>query len=334
MTRIAALAAIVAGIVLIVVTFSLSLFPRAYAGERVSDNFRPVMSPSCVVQQKAALDLVGGFVTGYSKQAAPVFARELHMSQPEYERFVAANYPAVTVGAKQIPAAAAAVVGPVVAQAPKLQPKYHEATHIPGLGLPIAAAPWILVLVGTLLAVVGVVGVVRPKPAAAATLLGLGLAMVVAPLALNLPAKASDSGAVLKLGRVAVSQATATAAHTTALNVDDMVSTMRFQMLPDLAARLHTTPTALYASIARDAPGMATGLREWPAVAPAAYALTFAQQAVVEDFKTIDEIGYSGLPWLAIGPGIALTLLAGAALWADRGRRPVPGLSETSASSA
>lgn len=333
MTRIAALAAVVAGIVLIVVTFALSLFPRAYAGERASDNFRAIMSPSGVVQQKAGLDLVAGFVTGYSTQAAPAFARELRMSQAQYQRFVAANYPAVTVGAKEIPAAAAAVVGPVVAQAPKIQAKYQQATHIPGLGLPIAGAPWILLLAGVLLAGVGVVGVVRPKPAVAATILGLGLGMIVVPLALNLPAKASDSKAVLKLGRVAVSQATATAAHSTALIVDDMVSTMRFRMLPDLAARLHTTPAALDASIARDAPGMATGLREWPAIAPAAYSLTLAQQATVEDFKEVDGIGYSGLPWLAIGPGIALSLLAGARLWADRRRQRVPGLSAAGAPS-
>ena len=233
MTRVAAIAAILTGIALIAVTFALSLFPRAYAGERVADNFRVVMSPMGVVQQKAAFALVGGFVGDYNTKAAPLFARELHMTPQQYARFVAANYPPVAFGSQEIPVAATRVVGPVVAQAQKIQPKYARATSIPGLGLPIAGAAWILVLAGVLLIGVGAVGVLRPRPAVAATLAVLGFGMVVVPFALNLPAKTRDSGPVLKLGRVAVSQAAATAAHRTALAVDDMVSTMRFEMLPE-----------------------------------------------------------------------------------------------------
>ena len=65
-------------------------------------------------------------------------------------------------------------------------------------------------------------------------------------------------------------------------------------------------------------------MREWPAIAPAAFTLTAAQQASVEDFKKVDGIGYTGLSWLAIGPGIALLLLAGGALWVERRREPQP----------
>lgn len=324
LTRVASLAAILAGATLIVVTVALSLFPRAYAGQRVADNFEAVMSPRGVVQQKAALGLVGGFVGDYVGKAAPAFARELHMSRPRYERFVAVNYPAVAYGQEEIPAAAKAVVGPVVAQAPKIQPKYERATHIPGLGLPIAGAPWILVLAGALLVVVGAIGVARPSRGIAAAIAVLGVGMVVAPVALNLPAKTRDSGTVLKLGRVAVSQETATAAHRTALAVDDMVSTMRFRMLPDLAARMHTTRAALDTTMARDAPGMATGLREWPSIAATAYDLTVLQQNSVDDFKEIDDIGYSGLEWIAIGPGIGLLLLGAGALLAARRESPTP----------
>jgi hypothetical protein len=320
-TRVASIGAVLAGVALVVVTFSLSLFPRSYAGERVSDNLRAVMSPAGVKGQAAALGLVGGFVGDYVAKGAPMFARELHMSPAQYERFVAANYPAVAYGEKEIPAAAKAVVAPVVAQAPKIQAKYEEVTHIPGLGLPIAGAPWLLVLAGALLVGVGGAGLVRPHRGIAAAVALLGAGLVVVPLALNLPAKASDSGPVLKLGRIAVSQHAATAAHRTALAVDDMVSTMRFRMLPDLAARLHTTPATLDATISRHAPRMANGLREWPSIAATAYGLTQAQQSSVADFKRVDGIGYSGLEWVAIGPGIALLLLGGVALLAERRSR-------------
>ncbi len=318
LTRIASIGAVLTGVTLIVVTFALSLFPRAYAGERVSDNLRAVMSPSGVKGQQAAFALVGGFVGDYVARGAPLFARDLHMNSTQYASFVAANYPAVAYGVKEIPPAAKNVVGPVVAQAAKLQPKYDRVTHIPGLGLPIAAAAWMLVLAGLLLIGVGGAGLLRPRIGIAAAIAALGAGMIVVPLALNLPAKASDSGPVLKLGRVAVSQQAATAAHTTALAVDDMVSTMRFGMIPGIAARAHTTRAALDGAIAHQAPGMAKGLREWPSLAATAYSLTQLQQLSVDDFKKVDGIGYSGLEWVAIGPGIALLLLGGAALLVRR----------------
>src|SRR5207302_9148921 len=84
--------------------------------------------------------------------------------------------------------------------------------------------------------------------------------------------------------------------------------------IPDLARRLHISRAALETRIGHDFPGVATALREWPAVAPAAYGLISSQAASVADFKKIDGIGYSGLYWLALGPGIVLLLLSGAGL--------------------
>ena len=323
MHRVAAFAALVVGVGLIITTLALSLFGRAYAGERVADHFRQVMSPEGVVQQKAGLTLVGGMLKGYDAASA-TFARELHQTRPQYDRFVAANYPSVAAGVKEIPPAATNVVGPVVAQAPKIQGKWESVIHIPGLGLPFAGAPWLLVLAGVALAVAGIVGLVSPGRWVTAAILVLGLGMTVVPFALSLPQKTSDSKAVLKVGRVAVSQGAATAAHRTALTVDAMVGTLKANMLPDVARRLHVPLAELDATIVRDFPGLATALREWPAIAPAAFELTAGQQASVEDFKEVDGIGYGGLAWIAIGPGIVLLLLAGATLWTERRVRQQP----------
>jgi hypothetical protein len=242
----------------------------------------------------------------------------LRISRPGYDRFVAANYPAVATAVQQVPPAATTVFAPVVAQLQKTAGKFNAVTHIPGLGLPIAGGAWLLVIAGVALALAGLLGMIRPGPVPTLAVLTLALAMVVGTLALSLPAKTSDAKDVLKIGRVALSPAAAKAAHQTQLAVDGMINEFRGNMIPDLAHRLHTSPAALEARIARDFPGIATGLREWPAVAPAAYGLIAIQAASIDDFKKVDGIGYSGLYWLGLGPGIALLLLAAAGLLADR----------------
>src|SRR5438270_14063247 len=164
MRRATAGAAILTGIALIVTTFALSLFPRAYAGERVADNFRPVMSPQGLVQQQAGLALVGGFLTGYGK-AATGFAPALGMSARTYEQFVASNYPAVATAVQQVPPAAARVFERVVAQLHAVAPRFRAVTNIPGLGLPIAGAAWLLVILGGALATIGTLGLITNRKA-------------------------------------------------------------------------------------------------------------------------------------------------------------------------
>jgi hypothetical protein len=314
-----ALVALVVGIGLVITTLALSLFSRAYAGEQIADGFGQVMSPQGVVQQKQGLGMVAGMLGGLT-DARPTFARELGLSPAAYDRYVAANFPAVTTALTVIPPAAATIVAPVVTAAGKIQPKWEQVVHIPGLGLAIAGAPWLIVLGGVALAIAGLFGLVRPGRGVTIALLGFGVALIVVPLALSLPEKASDTRDVLKVGRIAVSQKAATAAHKAALIVDDMVGEINGQMIPDLARRLHVSPAALDQRIDRDYPGLGTGLREYPGIAAAAYQLTAVQQAAVGPFKKVDGIGYSGLPWLAIGPGILLMVLAGGALLADRSK--------------
>lgn len=321
MRRATAGAALVTGIVLIVITFALSLFPRAYAGERIADKFRPVMSPQGLVQQQEGLALVGGFLADYAK-ASKAFAPELGMNARTYDRFVAANYPAVATANEQVPQAAATVFEPVVAQLHAVAGKFQAVTNIPGLGLPIAGAPWLLVILGSALAVTGTLGLITNRKAPTVATLALSIAMLGGTLALSLPAKTSDANPVLKIGRVALSPAAAKAAHSTQLAVDAAITQFRDNMIPDLAGRLHVSRAALEARISRDFPGIATALREWPAVAPAAYGLIASQAASINDFKKVDGIGYSGLAWLTLGPGIVLLLLAGAGVGLKRRHTP------------
>ena len=105
----------------------------------------------------------------------------------------------------------------------------------------------------------------------------LGLAMLVVPLALSYPRKASDARKVAAVGRVALSRQAATGAQTANGLIDNMVTQVKTQMVPALAQRLHLTTAALETSIATNYPAVAKGLAAWPSIKPGAVELVRAR---------------------------------------------------------
>ena len=119
------------------------------------------------------------------------------------------------------------------------------------LGLPIAGAPWLLVLASAALVLAGLGALLRPSVGTTVVILPLGSAMVVAPVALSIPQKASDTSAVLKVGRVALSRFAVTAAHGAALTFDGMVDQARPTAPARALARLTNTARPASALLTR-----------------------------------------------------------------------------------
>lgn len=125
----------------------LKLFPRSAAGDRVTDRFRSTMSSDGLSQPQTNFDTVGAFTNQLIDKAMPEFASELGMTDPQFKRYVNANFPAVATGIKEIPPAAA-FVGPVIPQLAAAHGEFHSVDALPGLGLPIASIPWLLLGLG------------------------------------------------------------------------------------------------------------------------------------------------------------------------------------------
>jgi hypothetical protein len=317
MRRFVATVAVVCGVGLLVAPFALSLFDRAPAGERITNRFRETMSTRGLHSLASNFGTMGALVDQFVDQTSPQLARDLHMGAGAYDAYVERRFPAVAAGVKGIPPLVAFVT-PVAAQLEGLHPQFASVDSLPFLGLSLSTVPWILLAIGGGLIGLGLV-VWRTRGRTplliAAT---VGTAMLVLPIALSYPQKASDATKVAAVGRVALSRQAATGALTANRLIDDMVTQVDTKMVPALAQRLHLTPSALESSIAANYPAVAKGLAAWPSIKPGAVELVRRQVASVPDAATLNGLDFTPLPWDMMGPGIALLLTAGIALTATR----------------
>ena len=323
MRKAVATVAVVCGIGLVAVPFALSLFDRAPAGERVTNRFRETMSPRGLHDLAANFATMGAAVDQFVGQTSPQLAHRLHMSTGQYNAYVRREFPAVAAGVKGIPPLVAFVT-PVAARLEALHPQFASVDSLPFLGLPMTTIPWILLALGGGLVVLGVIVFRTRGRAQLALVLVLGVAMIVAPLALSYPRKATDAQNVAAVGRVALSSQAAAGAQTANRLIDGMVTQVDASMLPTLARRLHVSSAALDRSLAASDPAVVKGLAAWPSIKPGAVALVRLQVTSVADAAKMNGLDFAPLPWYIIGPGIALTLTASAALLLTLRRRAVP----------
>lgn len=321
MRKVVATVAVVCGIGLIAVPFALSLFDRAPAGERVTNRFRDTLSVKGLDDLATNFQTMGALVNQFIHETSPALARQLHMTDSQFAAYVARDYPAVAAGANGIPPLVAFVT-PVAAQLEALHPQFAAVDSLPFLGLPLTSVPWILLALGAALVVLGVVVLQTRGRAALVVTAGLGLALLVIPLALSYPSKASDATKVAAVGRVALSPKAAAGAQRANQLIDGMVTQVNTQMLPGLATRLHVSQATLQASIAREYPAVAKGLVAWSTIKPGAVELVRRQVASVGDAATLNGLDFTPLPWYIMGPGIALLIAGSAALLTAPKSRP------------
>jgi hypothetical protein len=93
----------VCGLGLLVVPFTLSLFDRAPAGERVTDRFRQTMSVDGLDHLATNFGTMGALVDQFAHATSPQLAHDLHMSPGAYRAYVSREFPAVAAGVKGIP---------------------------------------------------------------------------------------------------------------------------------------------------------------------------------------------------------------------------------------
>jgi hypothetical protein len=317
--RIVATIAVVCGVGLIVLPFALSLFDRAPAGQRVTDRFRQTMSARGLHDLATNFATMNGLVDQFIHETSPQLARKLRMTPRQYDAYVRQNFPAVAAGVAGIPPLVAFVT-PVAAQLEALHPQFAAIDSLPFFGLPLTTIPWILLALGIVL--IGLGGVILrtsgpPSLVAAAV---LGLAMLVVPLALSYPRKASDAAKVVAVGRGALSRKAADGAQTANKLIDGMVTEVDTKMVPALAHRLNVSSAALEASIASNYPAVAKGLAAWSSIKPGAVELVRRQVASVPDGSKMNGLNFKALPWYIMAPGIALLVAAACALASDRWR--------------
>ena len=137
MRRAAAVVTVLFGLWLVSLPFAFDLFDRTSNAEKVTDAFRSTLSARGIADLSANYGVIRGFGNQFVNETRPALAKQLGLSQAQFDRFVGANFPAVAAAVKGVPGAIA-LVDPVVPQLARLSGSgdFRKVDDIPGLGLP------------------------------------------------------------------------------------------------------------------------------------------------------------------------------------------------------
>jgi hypothetical protein len=259
----------------------------------------------------------------FAGEAVPALARRLGTTPADFQTELKRDFPDVATGAERLPAYLQ-FVGPTIGALDANRAKFEDADSLPGLNLPLTAAPWMFILLGAGLIGAGAYALRSRGPRALVPVAVLAGAAVALPFALGIPGNARDARDVGDIARGGLSQQGADTAEEIVVVLDRRVEQTRGALIPEIARRTGVTPSDIEAKFARDYPDVARLLNRWDAIAagPTGAELAAKQQAAVDDFAQADETPVLELPWLVIGPGIVLLVLAGGALLVGRVRSP------------
>lgn len=312
--------AIVGGLALIVATFALSLFEGTSSAERMSDRFRYMLSEDGLVELRGYFETVRAAGTEFTDEAIPRIAADLGVTQEQFGALVATEFPAIAEGVKQIPAIVGGV-DPIIDQLEEQGPNFRKADAIPVDGVPITVGPWAFLVLGSVLVAGGAWTLRRPTSKGPVTLLAIGMLMAVVPLATSFPDKVAAGDDVADVAVLGLTDDGATFAEDATATLDAMFKEVETGLLPELSRRLRLTPDQLNAFLQTEFPAVATGVAEWPSIAPLAYGLAQDQRDSIDDFAAAGDIPFTLLPWLVIVPGATVAGLAGAMLVIRRAAR-------------
>jgi len=314
MRRSAGLLAVVIGMTLVGFTFAEHLFSRSADARTVADHYAPLMSRAGLDDLSSGFAAVQHAGAQLDTEAEPQLQRALGMDDGEFAAYKAREMPGIAAFDAQA-GAVVKLVGPVIGQMRAERADYARASDIPVSWLPLSSAPWLFLGIGALLLAVGGFALARPGARASAALLVVGLGVVIAPLVVGIPGKVDAAIRVTKIGRVGLAPSTAQRAVGATKLFDGMVRDVQTKLAPAVDGE---SGAGTFSSRFETLDGFATTWQR--STSAKSHALSDSQVAMGPTFANADKIPLRPIPWLFIGPGLALSLLAGAALVASTRR--------------
>jgi len=318
MRRVAAVVAMLVGVTLVGFTFTEHLFSRSRDAQKIADHYRPLMSAQGLADLNAGFDSVKAAGAQLDADALPRLQRQLGIATPQFDAYVAQNMPGIQAFNAQAPGVVA-LVGPVIVQMQAARADYHRADQIPTGFLGMTSAPWLFLGFAGLLIGVGIWGLARPSMVWNVAVVGLGLALIVAPLAIGIPGKIDAAVRVTRLGKIGLAPATGQKAVGATALFDGMARDVSTKLEPGLAS----SSSFGASTFASDFPALASFTAKWESSLSAqSHALSDSQVALAPTFANADKIPLRPIPWLFILPGALLALLGGFSLAPLRRRSP------------
>ena len=321
---------IVVGAFWIVGAFALEYPAKTQAVDDLTGALRPAFTDAGITQANSDLATATTFASDFQTKAVPALAQQLGITPDDFVTTVAMEYSVVGAGLQQLPEILRYFDGVRQTMAAQ-QPNFEQADAIPTRGLPNSTVHWLFVALGLGAVAIGVAGLATrgsTLPSAAAV---LGVGVIATTLLLSVPAKTSAVDELTAAFRPVFTEQGAAQARAYVDTLEAMQQQLTTEALPAMAAMLDVTPDQLTATLAADAPTVAAGLQQLPAILARIDALVTTVEANLHNFELADSMPTRGLPatavtWqLGLPAGVLIVAGAAAAITTDRRRNVDPG---------
>jgi hypothetical protein len=303
----------IVGVVFLISTFANNLFEVGPAFEEMIDDFRPLLAEESIATANEDLAMLAAAGEEFSTRIAPEMAVALGMSPEEFGGMVQTNFPEVANGMAALPQITTTFAG-LIDTLDSQRELFQSADEIPTKDLPATTVPWFIVLAGVLAIVVGLVMFFVPGRIGSILAVVLGALLIIVPLILNLPQKASDADELNDNLRPIYTQELVTGAEQALGTVAAMGTQMQAEMLPALAQQMGMSPDELNQFLGANYPATATALQALPNSLErfTVFVGTFADN--LDNYNTLKEVKFVPIIWTIIIGGVVVVLAGGVGL--------------------
>lgn len=292
---------------LVAVTLISNLFAVGPAFENLITDFRPALTQSAIDTARTDIAGLSAVQIEFTTKLAPALSQQLKMTPAQFNGFVSQNFPAVAAGMSALPSAVPTFNG-LIDTLDKQRPLFASADAIPTTNLPATTVPWAMFGAGLLIFLIGVLILRSPKAGAKAAIV-VGLLLLIAPIALSLPAKAADSDQLNANLKPVYTQALVTNATGALTTIGAMGNEMQTAMLPALATQLKMTPDQLQSFLGSNFPATAQALQTMPAAMERFNGLVNVFDKNLANYNTLKPVGLERLiQILMVAGGLVATL--------------------------
>jgi methylphosphotriester-DNA--protein-cysteine methyltransferase len=305
----------------VIVTLLANLFHVGPAFDRLTDGFRPIMTHQAISAAQQQVNGLSAAGTEIQTKMLPALAQQLHMTPTQVQQMMAQQYPDVAKGLAQVQPISKSFTG-LLNNLDQTQPLFVSADAIPTKDIPATSVPWALLAVGVVSLGLGVLVWFSPRLGTPIVVTLMGAALIALPLSMNMVHKASNADQMNANLKPVYNQALIDNASGALQTLGAMGTQLQQEMLPQLAAQLHMTPTQLQHMLQTSFPNTAGALATLPKAMANFRNMVGQFDKHLSDYNTLKPVSFEPIVWFMIGGGIALFLLGGAGVVICRfGRR-------------
>jgi hypothetical protein len=309
--------AIAVGVALVAFPLAYSMFGRTGDAEQILDRFTFLTLGDNPERYLAEAEVTRDGSSQLVDEALPGLAAGAGIGEAEFDALAASRFPALESARVEIAEAEDFSIR-YSEQLEAVEDKFQSVYDIPVAGLPLTATPWLFLIAGAACLLAGGVALRSGSRGPIIAILALGVAMLLGPVALGAPWKATDGEDVKDFASRGLTQQAADAAQQASAALDDVYLETREETLPYLAEAAGSSPAQLERELARDYPDAGEFMTEWEVIGPRLSRLADAVSASVEEFDEVEVMPIALPVWLLLAAGAALAVGAGMALARER----------------